>query len=75
MSFADTQRAAGGAGEQDAFFERGMVSATFTSLAVAAGDAAGSSLSVSHETNLFCFSCTFAGVCTEAGSLQCACEG
>lgn len=55
--------------------ERGMVSATFTSLTVPAGDAAGSALSVSHETNLFCLSFKFAEVYTEAGSLQCACEG
>lgn len=53
-------------------FERGTVSATLTSLPVAAGDAAGSALSVSHETNLFC---SFADVCTEEGSLHCACGG
>lgn len=56
-------------------FERGTVSATFASLTVAAGDAAGWALSVSHETILFCLSCRFAEVCTEAGSLQWACEG
>lgn len=77
MSPADTQEvlAVQGSGMHPWDFERGTVSATFTSLTVAAGDAAGSALSVSHETNLFCLSCTFAEVCIEAGSLQCACEG
>lgn len=70
MSPADTQEllAVQGNGMHPQDFERGTVSATFTSLTVAAGDAAGSALSVSHETNLFCLSCMFAGVCTEVGS-------
>lgn len=54
--------------------ERGTVSALFTSLTVAAGDATRSALSVSRETNPFRLSGTFVEVWAEAGSLQRAYE-